>query len=90
MRCHACEYFVSPDHCWTDTNTVQPCPKERTCNKFEYEDSYGEIVQLERERCAKICLDRAEQLAATAEQYPSGTAACFAEEARECARRIMK
>lgn len=61
MKCHACAYFVSPDHCWADTNTVNPCPKERTCDQFEYEASYGEIAQLEREkereRSAEICAE---------------------------------
>ncbi len=42
----------------------------------------------ERERCGKICADRAARLSATAEQYPTGTAACFEAEARECERRI--
>ena len=57
MKCHACEYFVSPDHCWVEHGTVNPCPEERTCDRFEYEASYGEIAQLERERCAEICAE---------------------------------
>lgn len=59
MKCHACEYFVSPDHCYVEHGTVNPCPEGRACDKFKYEASYGEIAQLEREkereRCAKIC-----------------------------------
>ena len=61
MKCHACEYFVSPDHCWVDPKTVDPCPEGRTCDKFKYEAGYGEIAQLEREkeraRCAEICAE---------------------------------
>ena len=61
MKCHACEYFVSPDHCWVDPKTVDPCPQAHICDRFEYEASYGEIAQLEREkeraRCAEICAD---------------------------------
>ena len=47
-----------------------------------------DIIAAERLRCAKICADRAAMLDATADQYPAGTAVCFAAEARECERRI--
>ena len=45
-------------------------------------------IEAERLRCAQICADRAAMLEATADQYPAGTAVCFAAEARECERRI--
>lgn len=87
MKCDACDYFASPDHCCVEPRSVKPCPEIRTCDEFKYEAGVGEVVRLElereRERCARICADRAERLAATAEQYPAGTAACFAAEARE-------
>ena len=46
------------------------------------------MVDKVRARCAQICADRAAMLESTADQYPAGTAACFAEEARECERLI--
>ena len=45
-------------------------------------------IKEERDHCAKICADRAARLHATADQYPAGTAACFAAEAAECERLI--
>ena len=59
MKCDACDYFASPDHCCVESRSVKPCPEIRTCDKFKYEAGVGEIVWLERERerarCAKIC-----------------------------------
>ena len=42
---------------------------------------FEEAMREERARCARICESRAAMLQATADKYPAGTAACFAEEA---------
>ena len=59
------------------------------------EDSFGlcnccvsGVQASERARCVKIFADLATMLESAADQYPAGTAVCFAAEARECERRI--
>ena len=72
MKCDACDYFASPDHCCVESRSVKPCPEIRTCDKFKYEAGVGEIVRLElkreRERCAKICEELAAQMRRMADQ----------------------
>lgn len=59
------------------------------CDYCEFQgDSIAKVREEERARCAQICADRAAMLESTADQYPAGTAVCFAAEARECERRI--
>ena len=57
-----------------------------------YKAAYAAITGTERERCAEICADRAEQWAAKAEERSADDSAWISvvsAEALECARRIL-
>ena len=91
MICDVCDYYSGDDYCWREPG-IAKCPLARTCQHFKYQDLCEKAVELERAaeraRCAQVCADRAARLRATADKYPAGTAACFAEEALECERQI--
>ena len=64
---------------------------ERECAREDehwLDEQIEAAIEAERLRCAQICADRAAMLESTADQYPAGTAVCFAAEARECERLI--
>ena len=58
------------------------------CQNYESMPDWEDAVEAMKERCAAICDAHAAQLQSTADKYPAGTAACFAEEARELGRRM--
>lgn len=51
-------------------------------------DPVGEATEDEQERCIRVCEFRINELRATADKYPAGTAVCFVAEAQEILRRI--
>ena len=87
--CDNCKYMARhSDLCCLKIADWKLRPESNTCDNWGAHPLVQLGIDIERTRCARICADRAERLAATAEQYPAGTAVCFAAEARECERLI--
>ena len=87
--CDTCEWSARmSDMCCHNLLAWRKQSESNTCDDWKMHPLVQLGIDSERLRCAKICADRAATLEATAEQYPAGTAVCFAAEARECERRI--